>query len=151
MFSIQCDENLLNILSNTLSSININAKIKTFTDEKTDISIIRSADNLSFNADYLIINSDDKSLMNEIKGVSGKIITCGISSRSTITFSSIDESDAVMCIQRSFDTPAGEKFSPFELPFKYFGKSYDEVSILMIITAALLCGAKPSQLRKIYL
>ncbi len=151
MYKIQCDKNLISILSKVFSSLKINAEIKDFENEKNDISIIRSADNFTTNADYLIINSDDKSLMKKIKASKGKIITCGLSNRSTVTFSSLSEREAVMCVQRSFISSAEEKISPFELPFELCGKCFDEVSILMIMTAALLCGAEPSQLRKIYL
>ena len=138
-------------MENVFSSVGIEAEISIFSDEKPDISIMRTAEIFKNDADYLIINSDDKILMNKIKGSKGKIITCGLSNRSTVTFSSISESEAVMCIQRSFVCPCGIKISPFELPFKCYGRCYDEVSILMILTAALLCGADASQLSKIYL
>ena len=151
MYSIQCDKNLINVLTKEFSNLKINADIKVFENKKTDISIIRSSENLNTDADYIIINSDDKTLMKKIKESNGKIITCGLSTRSTVTFSSISESESVMCVQRSIISPAGTKILPFELPFKCCGRCFDEVSILMIITAALLCGAEPSQLRKIYL
>lgn len=151
MYKIQCDKNLMKVLVKFFSSLKIDAEITCFSENKADISILRNADKINVNADCLIINSDDKELMDRIKSSNGRIISCGLSTRSTVTFSSISDNDFVLCTQRSIFSLAKKKIPPFELPFKCIGKAYDEVSILMIITAALLCGAEVSQLNKIYL
>ncbi len=151
MFKIQCDKNLINVAKEVFSSLCIEADISVFSEEITDISIMRSQEKVNTKANYLIINADDKALINSISNTVGKVITCGLSSRSTVTFSSVLESEGVMCVQRSIVRLDGKKIPPFELPFKYYGKVFDEVSILMIITAALLCGVDVSKLNKIYL
>ncbi|MFA7637479.1 MAG: hypothetical protein WCX81_06925 [Monoglobales bacterium] len=150
MYKLQCDKNLVKVIGETFSLLDINADISCFSDQKPDITILRSHEEVINPADYIIANSDNTEIIASLKNYEGKIITCGMSTRSTVTYSSISEEGCVICIQRAIPTLSGEKIQPLEYPFEYTGKTFDEVSILMIITAALLCGADISKLKKIY-
>ena len=152
MITIQCDKNLGKIFLRLANSLNIQVKISDFSDNHTNIAIIRNSENTKTpSADYLIINSDDKTLANSISGKNCKIISCGFSNRSTVTISSITETECVLCLQRSLKSISGKTISPFELPIKLYGIKFDDVSIIMMITSALLCDVPVSALNKIHL
>ena len=154
MFKLQCDKNLKKVIEKIFILKEIDAEITTFSNEACNICIIRSENDFEKNsmpkADYFIINSDDANVLKRIKGIKSKVITCGLSTRSTITLSSISDSRCVMCLQRSIFNLNGAKISPFELPFELCGIAFDEVSIVMVLTAAILCNSNVAQLDKIY-
>lgn len=155
MFKLQTDKNFRVILERFLKVSDITADVNDFNHARCDTCILRSCDDVPGkffpDSQYLIINSDDTLLLNRIKDIKSKIITCGLSTRSTVTLSSISDRKYVMCFQRSVISLTGIKISPFEFPFEICGKFLDDVSILMLYTAALLCGADISLLNKIYL
>ena len=100
-------------------------------------------------SEYVLINSDDKALISRIKNLKSKVVSCGLSTRSTATLSSISERKGVICLQRSLVNLNGKKYPQFEMPFELSGLLIDEVSIIMLIISALLCGADMSRLNKI--
>ena len=155
MFTIQSDKNFKKILMRFFEILNISVEISEFNDNESDICILRNDDDIPNNfmlkSKYIILNSDDSELLKKIKNSDRKIISCGLSNRATVTFSSISENNGVICFQRSFYNLFSSKITPFEMPFELCGKIIDETSVLMIITAALICGADISLLKKIYL
>ena len=155
MFNLQCDKNFIKVLNCFFELIKIPAIISEFSIFKSDICLLRNFEdtpkNFKPNTTYLILNSDDKKLPELIKHYENKIITCGMSTRSTVTFSSIYENSGVMCLQRAIRCLNSLEISPFELPFEVGGKIIDEISILMLITSALICGADVKTLKKINL
>ena len=155
MFTLQSDKNFKKILTRFFEILNIHVEIAEFNTNKSDICILRNIEDLpNFfipNSKYIIVNSDDPELLKKIKNSDGKIISCGLSNRATVTFSSIFEKNGVVCFQRSFYNLLSVKITPFELPFELYGKIIDETTVLMIITVVLVCGADINLLKKIYL
>lgn len=155
MVSVQCDKNLKKVLERFFYVVGTKAEVYSYSEKKSDICILRNYDDFNDDyipaAEYILINSDDKKLIKHVKGLKSKIITCGLSTRSTATLSSISDSKYVMCLQRSINSLSGKKLPPFEFPFEIKDTFFDDVSIIIIITAALLCDADVSQLNKISL
>ena len=152
MTKIQCDENLIKILNRLLSFLKTDVQTEIFSKKFADIAIVRTAaDAERVNAGILLVNSDDKNLTAALSGKNRKIITCGFSSRSTVTLSSVSEKCFVVCLQRSVKSISGKTLSPLEIPVELCGLEFDEISILMMITAALLCDIPASLLNKIQL
>ena len=151
MITIQCDKNLKNIVEKIFIKLDTNTKISELSKNETDICILRERSDINPNSKILIVNSDNKNLLKNISGYTGKIISCGLSTRATVTFSSITEQGFVLCVQRSLTRLDGSILSPFELPIVLEDIFYDETSMLMMITTALICGANASQLKNIKL
>lgn len=155
MFTLQSDKNFEKILARFFKILNININMVGFNFKETDVCILRNIDDIPNHfipkSKYTIFNADDSAILNMIKSSGGKIISCGLSGRATVTFSSISENNGVICFQRSFLNLLSEKITPFELPFELYGKLIDETSVLMLITTALICGADINLLKKIYL
>lgn len=152
MILLQCDENLLKIFNRFLTYLKIDAKAEVFSGNHADIAIIRCAEDVNrIDADLCIINSDDTELIKSSRPGGGKIITCGFGSRSTVTLSSLSDCECVICLQRSIKSVSGKRILPLEIPVQLCGIKFDDVSILMMITAALLCDTPVSMLNKIQL
>ena len=154
MIKIQCDKNFINILRRFFSLLPIEAEINFFSTSECDICILRDEflpERFIPSSKFILINSDDSKLIKRLGTVRSRVITCGLSTRSTATLSSISENKGVVCLQRSLVDLTGKKHPQFELPFELSGKIIDDVSVIMIIISALLCGANISQLNKIYL
>lgn len=154
MYKIQCDKNFKKIIERYFNLLSIQAEITTYCSNSCDICIIRDEffpENYIPSSKYILINADDKNLIGRIKKSNSKVISCGLSTRSTATLSSISERKSVMCLQRSLTDLKGIKHPQFELPFELSGLLIDEISVIMIIVSALLCGAEVSQLNKIYI
>ena len=155
MFTVQSDKNFEKILARLFKILNMEINIVGFNCNETDVCILRNAEDIpnkfTTRSKYIIINGDDLEILNKIKTSDGKIISCGLSGRATVTFSSISENKGVICFQRSFLNLLSEKITPFELPFELYGKVIDETSVLMLVTAALICGADSNLLKRINL
>ena len=154
MFKIQCDKNFKKILERYFNIISLQAETSTFSKNSCDICILRDEffpEDFVPSSKYILINSDDKPLINRIKNLKSRVISCGLSTRSTATLSSISDGKSVMCLQRCLIDLNGKKHPQFELPFELSGLFIDDVSVIMLIITALLCGAEVSQLNKIYL
>ena len=155
MYNLQCDKNFKKLLSYFFKTINTDVKINEFSNTPNDISFLRNIEDIPENyipnGKYIVVNSDDKEILELIKGTENKIITCGMSTRSTVTFSSINEKYGVVCIQRSIKILNSSEIYPFELPFELCGKIIDEISLLMLLTGALICNAEINLLKKINL
>lgn len=152
MFKIQCDKNFKKIIKRYFDLISIEADISEFSPTHCDICILRDEyfpKNFTPSGEYLLINSDDKKLINRIKNLKTKIISCGLSTRSTATLSSISEGKGVICLQRSLVNLKGEKYPQFEMPFELSGILIDDISVIMLIISALLCGADMLSINKI--
>lgn len=152
MITLQCDKNLCKVIQRLFKVLSLDVKISSFSDKPSDILLLRnSADFKSPDARCVIVNSDDKELIKKIKGTKNKVITCGFSTRSTVTLSSISDSEYVVCLQRSVKSISEKIISPFETPVLLDGLKFDDVSILMMITAAMMCDANPELLKNINL
>lgn len=69
-----------------------------------------------------------------------QIISCGMSSRSTVCFSSIDEYKAFLCVQRQLECLCGKTVFPCDIPCKYNPK--------MSVNENIICNAARLYLHK---
>ena len=69
----------------------------------------------------------------------GEVITCGLSTRDTLTFSSYTEENCVVSLQRRLRRLDGGYAEPFELPFEC-QKSDDRYAILCASLILILLG-----------
>lgn len=82
---------------------------------------------------------------------SASVITCGLSQKSAVTASSIDDYGFVYCIQRGFFTGKcfGENLLlPQEFSITLNRKTNNINHCLEIVTLMLICGAQPSDVSK---
>lgn len=88
----------------------------------------------------LILNSD-AGVPNAIKSYDRYcIITCGLSTRSTITASSILDDGFTYCLQRGIFSLGGKEIAPQEFKVKWHEKPDDLYPYLAAVTLLLLCG-----------
>ena len=116
---------------------------------KYDILIIVSSDfeglnkirNIRENG-YLIINADDCGNFPYLLTDNINIITCGVKSTSSVTFSGIIENrngrECIQCcIQREIKTLSGRKIEPQEVSVNVVGLEYPISEVLAITAAAI--------------
>lgn len=116
---------------------------------KYDILIIVSSDfeginkirNIKENG-YLIINADDCGNFPYLLTDNINIITCGVKSISSVTFSGITENrngrECIQCcIQREIKTLSGRKIEPQEFSVNVIGLKYPISEVLAITAAAI--------------
>lgn len=116
---------------------------------KYDILIIVSSDfeginkirNIKKNG-YLIINADDCGNFPYLLADNINIITCGVKSTSSVTFSGITENrngrECIQCcIQRKIKTLSGRKIEPQEFSVNVIGLKYPISEVLAITAAAI--------------
>lgn len=70
------------------------------------------------NAKYLVINSDLKNNLNLIKDIPIKTITYGFNSKATITASSVEEDEMLVCVQRNIINGEEKVIEPQEIRIK---------------------------------
>ncbi len=73
------------------------------------------------------------------------VISCGINSKNTVTFSSLTENFFVLSLQRSFYSKDGKKQEPTELKIK-LKRKYEPFSILASATILLYFGITPTEI-----
>lgn len=116
---------------------------------KYDILIMVSADldrlspmkNIRENG-YIIINADDCGIFSYILPQRINIVTCGVNSSASVTFSGIGENrdgreSLQCCIQREIKTVSGRKIEPQEFSVNIIGLKYPISEVLAITTAAI--------------
>jgi hypothetical protein len=65
-----------------------------------------------------------------------RVVSCGLSSRDSLTFSSIGDGDVVVCVQRALIRPDGGQVEPQELPLDCIGDQTED--LLVVIGLGLL-------------
>lgn len=96
--------------------------------------------NIIKKAKYLIMNSDEKILLHEIKMISGNIITYGFNTKSTITTSSVNEESILVCIQRIIKNRLEEEIEPQEMEVKIDTNRVNTSTIMGIFSIVLIYG-----------
>lgn len=107
---------------------------------ETDIKNIPYMANVK-SGGYVIVNSDDCGLNACVIPNGVNIVTCGVNSRSAVTFSGIAENrngreTIQCCIQKYIKTVSGRKIVPQEFAVNVLGK-YPISEVLAIIAAAV--------------
>lgn len=65
-----------------------------------------------------------------------RVVSCGLSPRDSLTFSSMGDWDAVVCVQRALIRPDGGQVEPQELPLDCLGGQPED--LLVVIGMGLL-------------
>jgi len=84
-----------------------------------------------------IANSDDQNIIKYLAANNIKAITCGLSTKDTLTLSSITQDSAVISLQRAITTIYGSTLEPFEMPVKLQSK-LEPYSILIIAAITII-------------
>ena len=74
------------------------------------------------------------------------LITCGLSQKSSVTASSIDDDGFVYCIQRGFCSHSGSLLLPQEFKVRWASKHENIYPYLEFITALLISGKTPDEI-----
>lgn len=68
-----------------------------------------------------------------------RVLDCGLSSRDTLTFSSLSGDDAVICLQRPVEDRQGRTVEPFELPLR-LSRQHPAYPLLCCAAVLILSG-----------
>lgn len=102
------------------------------------------------NENFLIINSDEKSIFPFFIEKGTTLITCGLNNKANVTMSSViddEEGQTIQCcIQRTIKTYKGENFEPQEFPVKVEGNNCDISRVLAAVAAAIANDVEISEL-----
>jgi len=90
------------------------------------------------NVTYLIINSDIENNLNLLKDIKATVITYGFNSKATITASSVEEDEILLCVQRSIKTKNGKDIEPQEIKIQIS----ENTNCTMAISTILLVYGK---------
>lgn len=89
------------------------------------------------NTQYLIINSDIKSNLSLLDNLELNVITFGFNSKATITASSVNEENALICIQRNIIDRKNNIIEPQEIKIN-LKKIKDIYKVMGIVGVALI-------------
>lgn len=87
---------------------------------------------------YLIINSDLEKNLELLENVKATVITYGFNSKATITASSVEEEEILLCIQRAIEDKNGNVIEPQEIKLPLC----ENVNCTMAVASCLLLYGK---------
>ncbi len=90
------------------------------------------------NTPYLIINSDLEKNLELLENVKATVITYGFNSKATITASSVEEDEILLCIQRAIEDKNGNIVEPQEIKIPLC----ENVNCTMAVAGCLLLYGK---------
>ena len=90
------------------------------------------------NCTYVIINSDIQNNLSLLENINATIITYGFNSKATITASSVNEEEIMICLQRTIENKNKEKIEPQEIKMEI----YENANCTMAIASILLIYGK---------
>ena len=67
------------------------------------------------NATYVIINADIKNNLSILENIKATVLTYGFNSKATITVSSVEDEEIILCLQRILQTKSGKNIEPQEI------------------------------------
>ena len=92
--------------------------------------------------DYIaVVDPENEEAIAMLKKNSMRTVTCGMSAKDTITYSSIDPECAIVSLQRELKTVGGEDLDPGEFPIKALSCKKD-FALLAAVAVLLLSGIK---------
>lgn len=89
---------------------------------------------------FAVIDSDNTQAADMLKKNGIQTVTCGLSQKDTVTFSSLENERAVVSLQRGLTALDGSELLPVEVPIA-FSASHSEYPILASVAVLLLSGA----------
>ena len=93
------------------------------------------------NSNNLIINSDIDTGLNTIENTNSNVITYGFNPKSTVTASSLENDDALICIQRNIKNINNDILEPQEIKVENVDKSHNPYIIMSVEILTLLYGS----------
>ncbi len=123
------NKNINNIKNIKFDSLLINKKLTGQTD------VIKK---LLSNSNNLIINSDIDTGLNTIENTNSNVITYGFNPKSTVTASSLENDDALICIQRNIKNTNNNVLEPQEIKVQKIDKSNNPYIIMSVEILTLL-------------
>lgn len=90
---------------------------------------------------FAVVGSDNREAAKMLRSDRIQTITCGLSQKDTVTFSSLDNDRAVISLQRGLKALDGTEIEPIEVPIT-FKPSHSEYSLLASIAVLLLSCIK---------
>lgn len=92
----------------------------------------------------VIAASDDERQLKSLAKAQIPVITCGLSSKDTFTFSSKEEESAVVALMRNVKSVYGHTIEPMEVPITFPPKT-DEFTLLSYMATLILTETVSSQ------
>lgn len=91
--------------------------------------------NLLKSVKYLIINSDIENNLNSLENINTSVVTYGFNSKATITASSVEKEEMLICLQRTLQNKNGEDIEPQEIkiPIKENANCTMAISTLLLL------------------
>ena len=121
--------------------------VGTYETEYTIINGLNSDIKGDFKASYCLVNTDNN--LESSINLFGNMITFGLSSKNTVTVSSIDGASFVYCLQRFIGLNNTKVIEPQELPVHLNYKDDNELyAVMAAITIGLLEGFSASFIEK---
>lgn len=126
LYAIETDENIC--IDNSILILKNSADIS-----KIDMLVGNS---------IVIVNSENKQQLKQLAEKNAKTITCGLSGKDTITFSSRCENKVVLSLQRSLKNIYGQSIEPFEKSININKEFFceDEYSIFSFFALSILAN-----------
>lgn len=90
---------------------------------------------------FAIVDSENREAAKMLHNDKIETVTCGLSQKDTVTFSSLDSDRAVISLQRGLKALDGTEIGPVEVPVT-FNPSHSEYSLLASIAVLLLSCVK---------
>lgn len=90
------------------------------------------------NTPYLIINSDLEGNLELLENIQATVITYGFNSKATITASSVEEEEIMLCIQRAMEEKSAKVIEPQEIKIPLI----ENVNCTMAVASCLLLYGK---------
>lgn len=91
--------------------------------------------------EYFILNSDIKENLQLLENLDLKIITYGYNQKATVTASSVQENNMMICLQRGITNVYGERIEPQEIVLK-IEESVNDSAILELTSLLFLYTKK---------
>jgi hypothetical protein len=88
---------------------------------------------------FAVIDSDSSEAADMLRGDGIQTITCGLSQKDTVTFSSLENDRAVVSLQRGLKALDGSHIEPVEVPIT-FSPAHSEYPMLAAVAVLLLSG-----------
>lgn len=88
---------------------------------------------------FAVTDSDNKDAVKVLRNDRIQTVTCGLSQKDTLTFSSLESDRAVISLQRGLKALDGSEIGPVDVPIT-FSPSHNEYPLLAAIAVLLLTG-----------
>lgn len=131
VFNQENIENLKNIKFEIVAIISNNEKV---------LSKKEAVKNIIEKANYLIINADEEINLDLLENMNVNVITYGFNSKSTITASSVNEDNVLICVQRNIQDLTKKEIEPQEISIQKTSSKTATNTIMGLAAILILYG-----------